>query len=326
MEQLIARSGECLLLLLPRLGETAVFALLLCMTGLPFLAVTAQNLAVSRGRGAYEKCAGQLGRFARTLGIAGSIAGFALLVPRAASMPGMGEIAAAAAGAGENPASVLMSALTAGEWLCVLLSTFFAALYTGLWRALRESPMLHRLLGLSAGIYACAALYAELLRGCGESVRPAEGGSFDPAAFLFPDSDAFRAAALYLILLAPALAGGYGALWLAARRRLEDYGRDHYNLALPWCAAWARNSWLPLWLLLLARSVLRFLEHAALTGGRFDAALFVPDVLVLGIFLAPGLWWIGIVRSANPMRAKIAVFLAPLVASAFIPVLQSGLR
>ena len=55
----------------------------------------------------------------------------------------------------------------------------------------------------------------------------------------------------FLLLAMPA---AFGCVWLLLRRSKDDYGRDHYNTVVPWCAAWARNAWGAVWLLLAVAS------------------------------------------------------------------------
>lgn len=324
MEYMPAQYAHIFLPHLPLLGKSLVSAFLLCLTGLPFLAAAAHNRSLTSGRAAYAKCAGQLARCALLLGSIGSIGGLALLAAYCGFPPGP-DFAALFADA--DPRAYFPLALRGGSVLCVLFATLFILLYTNLGSALRELPRLHQLTALSASFCAYAALYLTVLLHYEQAahITAAAGPAASPHELFFPDGEAFWGAVSCLPFTALALAGGYGALWLLLRRGRDDYGRDHYNLVLPWCVLWARNSWFLLWLLSFVRFALRFFEHNSLTGGSFDPAMFTPELLLLCIFLAPGLWWFGVSRSVHPLRAKIALFLAPLVATAFVAVIHIGL-
>jgi hypothetical protein len=141
-----------------------------------------------------------------------------------------------------------------------------------------------------------------------------------------PDAERFWVAVSYAPFAALALAGGYGALWLLLRRVADNYGRDHYNLVIPWCALWARNGWLLLWLFVTGRMGWRVFQLHEAAGGRLDWIQFVPNAVGLAAFLLPGLWWLGLSRSATPLRAKIATPLAPLWATGCLLLLDLGLR
>ena len=316
--QLTHYYSKLLLLYLPLLGKAFVLALLLCLAGLPLLAVWGQNLAYSRERGAYDKCARQLGRLGCWLGVVAIIVGCAALGMQHESLLAL-DIKKLASR--ENFLPLLM----AGGCLCVALSTLLNCLYTGLWQRLRTAPRLHQLLGFLAALAAAAAVYIALLCLYAHDAALVPPDSAGLRMLFMPDAEDFWAAASYAPLAALAFAGGYGALWLLLRRTADDYGRDHYNLAIPWCAGWARNAWLLLWLLVTGRVGWRVFQLHAAMGGKLDWSQFVPDAAGLAVLLLPGLWWMGISRSAQPLRAKIAASLAPLWATGCL-LLDMGLR
>ena len=314
MEQQFAYCGKLLLLYFSQLDKLLMLALLLCLTGLPLLAAVGQDLARSRGRSAYDKCARQLGQLGGRLGLVAGIAGGIALAVQYESLLALDINNLAAR---ENFVLLLM----AGGWLCVLFSALLNRLYAGLWQRPRMSLRLHQLLALLAALAAAAALYAALayLHARGVVSAPA-----DSRALLLPDAELFWTALGYTPLAALALAGGYGALWLLLRRNADDYGRDHYNLVIPWCAGWARNAWLLLWLLVAIRTGRRIFQLHEAAGGSLDWSRFAPDAAGLFVFLLPGLLWLGLSRSAAPLRAKIALSLAPLWATGCLFLLDMG--
>jgi hypothetical protein len=304
MEQQFAQYGQRVLSHLSRCDGLFVLALLLCLAGLPLLAASGQGMARSSGRGAYEKCARQLGHLCCWLGLIAIMAGGVALGMQYRSLPALDVKNLAAR---ENVLPLLM----AGGWLCVVFSTLLNCLSMGLWRSRRTAPRLHQLLGFLAALAAAAAAYAALAH----LHAPAASAPDDLRSLLMPGAEGFWEAAACAPFAALALAGGYGALWLLLRRIADDYGRDHYNLAVPWCAGWAGNSWLLLWLFAAGRTGWRIFRLYEAAGGKPDWIQFAPDVIGLAVLLPPCLWWLGIRRSATPLRAKIAVFLAPLWAT-----------
>jgi len=319
MEQQITHYGTLLLATLPMLGTLCILALLLCLVGLPLLAVAGQSLAYSRGRSAYDKCARQLSALGGWLGFLAIIAGGVLLGMHYRSLPGLDMKHLAAR---EHFLPLLM----AGGWLCVVLSAFLNWLYVRLWQSLRTTPRLHQLLGFLAALAAAAAVYAAFVYLHMRAAAPVASAPADPRILFMPDAEHFWAAVSYAPFAALALAGGYGALWLLLRRVVDDYGRDHYNLVMPWCAGWSRNGWLLLWLLAAGRKGWSVFQLHEAAGGKLDWVQFVPDAVGLFVLLLPGLWWLGVSHSAAPLRAKFALSIAPLWATGCLLLLDMGLR
>jgi len=319
MEQQFAQYGKLALSYFPQLEVLPVLALLLCLAGLPVLAAVGQGLAHSRGRGAYDKCARQLGHLGGRLGLIAVIAGGVALGVQYQSLLGL-DI--------KNPAARenFLPLLMAGGWACVLVSALLNCLYTGLWQSRRTAPRLHQLLAFLAASAAAMAVYAALLYLHARVALPVASSPADLRALLMPDEKAFWVALSHAPFAALALAGGYGALWLLLRRIADDYGRDHYNLVIPWCAGWARNAWLLLWLLVAGRAGRRVFQLYEATGGTLDWIALLPEGAGLAVLLLPGLWWMGISNSATPLRTKIAASLAPLWATGCLLLLEMGWR
>ena len=318
MEQQLAQYGKLLLSYLPRFDALCMLALLLCLTALPVLAVFGQSLAGSSGRSAYDKCARQLGHLGSLLGLVATCVGGIALAVQYWSLPApdMKNFAAR-----EN----FLPLLAAGGWLCVVIATLLNCLYTSLWQSRRATSGGHHFLGFSAALAAAAAVYAFLLYLHSRAAAPVPASADMLALFLPGTEEVFWTGIICAPFAALALAGGYGALWLLLRRVIDDYGRDHYNLVVPWCAGWARNGWLLLWLFLVCRAGRRIFLHEA-AGGVWDWMIFLPDGIGLLVLLPPGLWWMGISRSTAPLRDKVSAFIAPVWATGCLALLDMGLR
>jgi hypothetical protein len=228
----------------------------------------------------------------------------------------------------QNPAARenFLPLLMVGGWLCVVFSTLLNYLYAGMLLSRRTAPRLHQLLAFLSALAAAVAVYAALLHLHTRAVAPVASSPADLRALLMPDAERFFFVFSYAPFAALALAGGCGALWLLLRRVADDYGRDHYNLVIPWCAGWASNAWLLLWLFVASRAGWRIFQLYEATGGTLDWIQFLPDGAGLVVLLLPGLWWMGISHSAVPLRAKIATSLAPLWATGCLLLLEMGLR
>jgi hypothetical protein len=313
MEQELVRYGKLLLSYFPRLDALFALALPLCLAGLSVLAVFGQGLARVSGRSAYDKCARQLARLGGVLGLVAILAGGVALGMQYQSLLALDTTNLAAR---EN----FLPLLAAGAWLCVAISALLNCLYAGL----RQGR--HHLLGFLAALAAAAAVYAVLLRSYARAAAPVASAPVDLYSLLLPGAEEFYWALGYAPFAALALAGGYGALWLMLRRVADDYGRDHYNLVIPWCANWACNGWLVLWLLVACRTGWRVFQLYEAAGGVLDWLHFLPDCVGLLALLPPGLWWMGLSRGTAPMRAKISVLLAPLWATGCLALLGMGLR
>jgi len=319
MEQQFALYSKLVLSHLPQLDALPVLALLLCLAGLPVLAAAGQGLANSSGRSAYDKCARQLGHLGGWLGLIAIITGGIALGMQYQSLLAL-DI--------HNPAAraSFLPLLMAGGWLCVVFSALLNYMYGRLWQSQRITPRLHQLLAFLAALAAAGAVYAALLHLHVRAVIPVAPAPADLRALLMPDAQAFWVAVSYAPFASLALAGGYGALWLLLRRIADDYGRDHYNRVIPWCAGWARNAWLLLWLLVAGRMGWRLFQLYEATGGSLDWIRCLPDGVGLVVLLLPGLCWMGMSHSATPLRAKIATPLAPLWATGCLLLLEMGLH
>ncbi len=285
------------------------FAALLIVAGLPVLCVAGETLAVARHRSFYDKGSRQLAKLATGLAwlllAAGSAMTYVRLgMPAAFALPPLPDL--------------LCWGLLAAYTLCVTL-------YSALWRALRSWPLSHRILGgLSAATGFCA-VYAALLIMEFDALAT-QDIPFSPSLpemLLLSGTSSVWNALPYIPFLALSLAGGMGALWLIARRRRDDYGRDHYNIMVPWCARWARNTWCFTWLILLTCSAGN-LYTVWQTQGQLAAQLYVETTVRLLFWLLPGLLWLPTLKSAIPLRHKLTLTLAFLLAMGFLVPLYMG--
>lgn len=283
---------------------TIVFPMtsLCALAGLPFMALAAQVLGQMRQRSCYDKGARQLAGLAFGLGWLCTLPGAWLAWTRLEN-------------AAQYPAIVQGYMV----WLLLLATaTLCVSLHFALWKSLRNWRLCHQCLALLGGSFAGTALYAGL---CLLDTECRIDQGLPPVVhmwqvFVPQDQSALWNVLYYLPGLAVGLAAGLGALWLLLRRKRDDYGRDHYNVMLPWCATWARNAWGLLWLVLLTFSLMDMLY------GWEDTAVhtlqpYIFQALHVLLWSVPALLWAITARSKVPLRHKLTLLLAQLIAMAF---------
>lgn len=138
-------------------------------------------------------------------------------------------------------------------------------------------------------------------------------GVFSP----FIDLQIFKENPLYLYvvsttifsLLVLSVPAAWGAFCLPLLKKYQDFGRDHYKALVAWCSLWARNAWTLLWVVqcsfVLAGNWLFWQE----TGSLNTTYLTIEAVCQL-CWLTPVLLWQRAYKSEQPLRHKIALFVA----------------
>lgn len=279
-------------------------AAILAFAGLGFMSASARALAVTRKRASYEKCARQLALLSLLLGWTLLICGRVWLFFSQDSY---------------TPDSIL-DFMVEMSWIMLGLAVLINSLYFALWKFLVKLPMLHVSMGVISGIQGIIAAAASLAaaRLLTALARP-DADMLTLGHIYMPGfGTPFWCALFWALPLMLALSGGMGAFWLVLRRNYDDFGRDHYNTMLPWCAAWARNAWAVFWVILLASSV--FDVQQAWQSNIFTAADAIMESAELLLWLVPALLWAFVARSATPMRHKITLLAAlALAVSVMLP-------
>lgn len=281
---------------------TLPLAALLAFAGLGFVSATARIFSITRKRSSYDKCARQLAMLAMVLGWTLLIAGRVwLFFVQSAYTP-----------------DSLPDFMVELSWILLGLAVLISSLYFALWKFLVKAPILHIVMGFVSGMQACIAVAVTLgaARMLSAYTRP-DASSITLGDIFFPGwLSPFWCALYWTLPLALAMAGASGAMWLVLRRKREDFGRDHYNTMIPWCAAWARNAWTIFWLIFLGASVAEIQQNwqsGAFTGNN----VALESVKVL-IWLVPLALWTVVARSAAPMRHRLSLLAALLLAVAFM--------
>lgn len=293
------------------------------LAGLPVIAVVGELMTRLRQRSSYDKCARQLAALAMALGWLVTLSGAALfwwrltLLGQGLQLP--------------LPENLPPDILARGQadmltWVALAGGTFFLSLYFALWRTMRGLPILHQALGGLASIFCYLGVYGLMaVVAVDAAVDTGEAAPVTLKDIFLPGEDAPLWSSLaYLPPLALSLAGALGALWLVVRRNRDDYGRDHYMQMLPWCAVWARNAWMVLWLLVAAFTGLN-LWHMHVAEGALPLREIINAAMLLLLWIIPGLLWTVAVRSVNPLRHKLTLLLALVLSMFFVLAVYFGL-
>lgn len=290
------------------LVQTALDILALTVPPAVFLAFAGIGLfgAASQGRGTRQRRK-SFNKCARQISMLGMVLGWGLLIGMRiwlylAPVP---------------PLAMVFEA----SWLLLTVATLLASLCFLAARVLEKAPWLHSLLGLLQAIFAYAAFLlclasahlAPLVDSVLDAWRNRQTPEFPPLYDIFLPLATPLAYSLLLLLVLPA---AFGAFWLILRRKHDDYGRDHYNVTLPWCAAWARNAWLALWLLMLALTGLSIYDRWQ--NGVFTSHDALLHSVPLLLWLVPALLWAVVSCSKTPLRHKLSLVLALLMSIAYL--------
>ncbi|MDR3319512.1 MAG: hypothetical protein LBS77_00785 [Desulfovibrio sp.] len=303
--------------LLWTLVETACMLIplgaLLAYSGVCFVSALAKILSQTRGRTSFDKCARQLASL-------GLVLGWILLVSARIWL----FLTRAETG---TTISVWLMEIC---WFLLAASVLAASLYHALWKWKQTHPAVFIFFGLSSGLLACAGLLGTLMTARigvlglppGVSTRSLEE---TPALFLklFAVAE-WNSPFWNMLYYTPALilvfSAGTGALWILARRRYDDFGRDHYNSMIAWCSGLARNAWGLLWILLLVFNI--FQLQLALRAAGDDILMELTELATVAAYLlfwsTPALLWAFVKRNAVPIRHKFVLLAALLLAGTFL--------
>lgn len=122
---------------------------------------------------------------------------------------------------------------------------------------------------------------------------------------------------VWIFLLAPAAGLAFGQIWIVLMRKRQDFGRDYYSFALKKCAAAARLS--ALLSIIPAFALLWLAGHGNMPNTAEQTAADLASILLpahawalaaLLLPLAAALSWTRVVRSATPLRHKVALLAA----------------
>lgn len=266
-----------------------------------FFAIASEFLSIRAKRAFYARTARQVAQMTLAAGVVAAIfsgGGAAWLVK--------GEPALLA-----DPYRLPL-ALTGGS---ILIALGLLALYIRIRPDKGYAGKDHVVVGLAAGVWAAFSLFC-----CTGVVRrllhsPPEFDLTLPWAaqltlfFSIPADSFFWPLLIESVPLGFAFAAAFACVWLLLMRERQDYGRDYYTFALPYCAKWACSC--TLLAVLAGAFVFHESQGLMLPELSHEPSLFL-DILSAALPLLACLLWLFVARSPHPMRHKISVVLACL--------------
>lgn len=271
-------------------------------SGLFFISTSAAIIASSRKRASYRKCAKQLA-------LLGFLLGWILLVCSRIWLYY------------NSPASEMRgfeSFMLEISWLLLSIGVLLATIYFFLWKVLKNMPVLHATLGMIAAVQNCLALACILFTIRISAAFANSAAQSIALPNIFPNAwDApLWSAVIYTVPLIFAMAAAFGLCWLGMRRKKDDFGRDYYNIMLPWCSAWAKNSWAILLFLTLCSTGLKI--WLGIENNSFNEQDAIYECSCLLLWLIPLLLWVIIQKSRMPLRNRWLSYIALPIAMTFM--------
>lgn len=277
-------------------------SMLFAFCGICILTVSGEVLGVRRRRSFYGKCAMQLSMLGQGLGWTLLVGGRVWLYFLEQDIPN---------------GSILVT-FHEISWMVLGLSVIFSCIYFLLWKTLASYPGIHIGLGVICALQSVLALLLVLasLRTLAVVNLPLAEETTLLQVLVPVWGTEYATSLCYIPFLLLAMPAAFGCVWLLLRRKKDDYGRDHYNTVLPWCAAWARNAWAIVWLLLLAASGLEL--SPLLQDGTLETADAVTAGIRVLLWLIPVLFWFIAARSATPLRHKAGLTVSLILSCLFM--------
>lgn len=281
-----------------------ILMILLACTGLPFMALAGQSLALSKRRSFYDKCAKQMANLA------------AILTPIALVL--MGAIIARVLQMDPTLMDAPIALPLVGLMALMLSASLFAILYTLTWKSLANARLIQQLLGIISAMGMLQTIYVAFsiirISFGGAQPLPATGSPFEIiVALLTPETPTLMWPALGLAFFAGlGITGSIAMAWLIMRRHSDDFGRDYYNFSMAWCARWltcgAVLSLVPLAYLLAFMFGPLFTSLGATVQSVVATIPLVPMIFVIIAPITSLVCGFMASRSTAPMRFKPFVF------------------
>ena len=280
---------------LPVVWAALCMTVLLAYSGLAFMVGTLEVTGVRTKRSAYQKAARQLAVLCLALGwILLICSRIYLFVSSESYVP-----------------SSLLATVTELSWGAFGFSVIAVSVHFAVWNFFEKHRIWHALLIFLAGINALASIYAILgslrLIAALELPNAALLTLADLFNFTFP-SPMYNAIFVTLPLTI-AMPAAVALVWLAIRRKRDDFGRDYYTTIMKWVARWGFMAWIPV---VLVAGVFVYFEVVPLLDAESEiTAMTVATQLahfLPALLLAISMGCIS--KSDLPMRYKALALLS----------------
>ncbi|MDL2209556.1 hypothetical protein LJC26_01985 [Desulfovibrio sp. OttesenSCG-928-O18] len=285
--------------LLPCALVAAAVSLILAACFGPIFAVVSERLSVSRKRGFYAKTGQQVAQMSLLLGILAALAIAACFAWLASEEPTLLTFP-----------YVLPLGVTG---TAVVLTLLLLALYVSFRPRKGPSSAGHMALGTLCGglsllsLFLCTSLARRLVHTIPEIDPALPVAEQLLAFFLIPGESFFWPLLLQSVPLGFAFTAAFATVWLLVMRERQDFGRDYYGFALPYCAKWALFSTL---FAIFTGAYAFFRGREIMLPELSHLPSLLLDALSVILPLVACLLWLLLIKSEHPMRRKISVILA----------------
>lgn len=278
--------------------------LYLAFAGVGGMLLAGRVLAKKRKRSSYDKCAQQIGFIALLLGLPLVIGTKIYLYMETGSL---------------YPTQ-LQDYFLEAAWFMSALTVFYIFLYINIWKLVNKKTWLQNIFGTICtlqgfiGTITILVIY-KILESQNTDFTYQSTVNFILTLIPKPLSAEFTAdiCLIPIFFLLPAVFGNLGLLCL---RHINDYGRDHYNIAIAWCTNWIKTFGSLLFLIVLTISGINiWLQFESET---FDYFIWLDTGIFLFIWFIIVLIMTLIGRSQIPLRHKFSMVFADILAIASI--------
>ncbi|MBQ9537353.1 MAG: hypothetical protein IJU79_06175 [Desulfovibrionaceae bacterium] len=273
--------------------------LYLSFAGVGAMLLAGRILARRRKRSSYDKCA-------RQLGCIGLCIGFPLLIASKVYFYLQ---------TGQWFSITTQGFFTEIAWVMVALILLYLLLYVAIWKLTQKATWIQNIFGSICLLQGLVSTFVLLII-AKLTLTPHIDLTWQTFPQFLLDSlpPLGSATLLALVITLPilfALPAIFGNIGLLCVRKLHDYGRDHYNIAISWCTAWLSRC--GLWIILICLMQAGYIYYQ-----QWQAHVFLPwEFLDLGIFT--GIWVVVvfimtfIARSTIPLRHKLSMCFADIL-------------
>ena len=278
--------------------------LYLAFAGVGAMLIAGRTLAKKRKRTSYDKCALQIGYIALFLGMPLAVGLKIYLYHENGSLYPT------------NLQGYFFEAL----WFTMALIVLYNFLYVCIWKLINKKTWLQNIFGsicLLQGIISTIIILfiSKMLHHPEIDLANQATTNFLLTLIPQPLSPNFQALVclIPLFFAIPAVIGNIGLLLL---RNINDYGRDHYNIAIAWCTNWVKKFGILLCLAILTIAGINIWQ--AFEAQTLDYLSYLDETIFLGLWLIVTLTMGLIGHSQIPLRHKFSMLFADILAIASI--------
>lgn len=207
-------------------------------------------------------------------------------------------------------------------WIGLCFCVIVLNLHFLLWKKLAKHEILDHLFASTSLLFgvmvAVAALVLMRLWALGGTVQTLADTNTLLGLLPTPEHAAFVSLLVFLplFLVMPYI---FASLAFLVLRNVHDFGRDHYTMVTLWTTR--RAFWLGLLIVFVLGGCFGFRLYGQWQAGTLVLLDWVEEFVLLGLWLFASLIWGGISQSTVPLRYKVLMVFAAILAFASCPLL-----